>query len=37
MTTTQVRRPVSTIEATYRNLSTAELYEHGFYLVEQPS
>ena len=27
--TTQLRSPASTIEATYRNLSTAELYEHA--------
>ena len=29
MATTQLRSPASTIEATYRNLSTAELYEHA--------
>ena len=28
MATTQLRRPASSIDATYRNLSTAELYEH---------
>jgi phosphoenolpyruvate carboxykinase (ATP) len=27
--TTQLRRPASSIDATYRNLSTAELYEHA--------
>src|SRR5918995_5774745 len=27
--TTQLRSSTSTIEATYRNLSTAELYEHA--------
>jgi len=27
--TTQLRRPASNIDATYRNLSTAELYEHA--------
>ena len=29
MATTSLRSPASTIEATYRNLSTAELYEHA--------
>ena len=29
MATTQLRRPASDIDATYRNLSTAELYEHA--------
>ncbi|HEX5038568.1 MAG TPA: phosphoenolpyruvate carboxykinase (ATP), partial [Candidatus Limnocylindria bacterium] len=29
MATTQLRRPASKIDATYRNLSTAELYEHA--------
>ena len=29
MATTQLRSSASTIEATYRNLSTAELYEHA--------
>ena len=29
MATTQLRRPASNIDATYRNLSTAELYEHA--------
>ncbi len=29
MATTQVRPDAETVDATYRNLSTAELYEHA--------